>query len=1124
MAQSNLKQLHRKDYHVVWVCPGVALDPARLMLEEEHDRPVYDANYDDNTYICGTMEGHNVVLATNPPGMAGNVTAGRLAVPIFKTFPNVKMTMLIGIGGGVPSPTPADDTLKDIHLGDVVVGWPGDGKQAVVYYESGRLHSDKFEILGTIDRPDWVLLNALGILESYHKFGTTRFSEHLKRLDKHKQFAHPDLQQDKLFQPSYGHKEGKESCAECDDREMVYRNPRTREHQDQFIFHRGRIGTGNAIVVDANQRDLISERCGGLQCIEMSAAGVDASRNCLVIRGISDYCDTHKNGVWKHYAAAKAAVFGRELLRMITPRQVDDRYFMVPFGRNKGFVGRKSILDELLKIIPPSVEKEDCQRTVVEGLGGIGKTQIALEAAYRVGNKYLDCSVFWVPAINLTSFENAYREIGRLLQLPGIDDEKADVKLLVKTGLSQKSAGSWLLIIDNADDRELSSTTPVEDSKRSPESLADFLPFSREGSILCTTRNRKIASALGISKERIISVPDMDDAEATELLRKDLQDSQIADTKITKRLLSFLTNLPLAIKQASAYMVENRMVTVSDYLETCRSSDADLIEMLSEEFEDLHRYRDHAKNQNPVATTWLISFQSISQYDPQAADYLKFICFLAEKDIPLSLLPVASEVKMKKSISTLQAYAFIIERDISGTFDIHRLVRLVMQNWLQVNGKWNEWAINVIQQLAKVYPFPKHENKKIWMPYLPHGQAGLEIYSKITAKGDTSLIFNIAQSYFTLGKYNEAERLYQQTLELKEEVLGREHPSILGSINNLAEVLRSQGKYEEAEKINREILRLREKVLGRKHPDTLASMNNLANVLDNQGKYEKAEKIHREALRLNEEVLSKEHPSTLASMNNLANVLDNQGKYEEAEKIHREALRLNEEVLGREHPDTLDSMNNLANVLVRQEKYEEAEDMHRRGLELREEVLDRKNPDTLTSMNNLACVLDSQGKYEEAEKMHRETLELREEVLGRKHPDTVDSMNNLACVLDSQGKYEEAEKMHRETLELRKEVLGRKHPNTVDSINNLACVLDSQGKYKEAEEMYRQTLGLTEEVLGREHPDTLSSMNNLANVLDSQGKYEEANQILLQKLLFPEYTLFLLAIGLDGLLKERHSS
>lgn len=128
----------------------------------------------------------------------------------------------------------------------------------------------------------------------------------------------------------------------------------------------------------------------------------------------------------------------------------------MPFGRNKDFVGRESILAELLERILPGAEPDDCQRTAIEGLGGVGKTQIALEAAFRVREKHADCSVFWVPAVDVGSFENAYREIGRELKVKGIDEDKADVKALIKAALSRENAGRWLLIVDNADDVELS--------------------------------------------------------------------------------------------------------------------------------------------------------------------------------------------------------------------------------------------------------------------------------------------------------------------------------------------------------------------------------------------------------------------------------------------------------------------------------------------------------------------------------------------------------------------------------------------------------------------------------------------------------------------------------------------
>ncbi|KAI0864540.1 kinesin light chain 1 [Xylaria cubensis] len=693
-----------------------------------------------------------------------------------------------------------------------------------------------------------------------------------------------------------------------------------------------------------------------------------------------------------------------EIDRRLGLLRTRESHFMVPFGRNKNFVGRDAILESLLEKIPPSANKDDCQRTALEGLGGTGKTQVALEAACRVRKTHPDYSIFWVPAIDLTSFETAYREIGQLLQLPGIDDDKADVKTLVKTALSQESAGHWLLIIDNADDSELLSKT-----------LADYLPFSREGSILFTTRNHKTTAILDIERESIFAISEMNDGEATDLLRKGLRKEQLDSIESIQRLLSFLTNLPLAIKQASAFMASNTNVTVSKYLEFCESSDTDLIKILSKEFENRYRYKSHAKNQNPVATTWLISFDNISRYDPQAADFLKFMCFLAEKNIPVSLLPVTSKIEMKKAIGTLKAYAFIIERGTPEAFDIHRLIRLVMRNWLQQKGEWETRYANVVLRLTKEYPSPE--------------------------KNNTYLLFRIAKSYSMLGKYNKAERLYQQTLRLRKEVLGREHPDTLSSMNNLGNAFNNQGKYKEAEEIYRKTLELRKKVLGKMHPDTLGSMNNLGNALYNQRNYEKAEGIYRQTLELKKKVLGKEHSDILGSMKNLGNVLYNQGKYEEAEGIYRQTLELRKRVLGKEHPATLCSMKNLGNVLYNQGKYEEAEGIYRKTLELEQKVLGRKHPATLCSMYNLGKVLNSQGKYEEAEGIYRKTIELKKKVLGREHPDTLCSMYNLGNVLYNQWKDEEAKGIYRQTLELRKKVLGREHPDVLRSIESLASVL-----------------------------------------------------------------------------------
>jgi nucleoside phosphorylase len=293
------------------------------MLDEEHSIPPYDTHYDENTYICGTINGHAVVIATCPPGETGNVNAGRLTGAMFKTFPNIRMAVLVGIGGGIPRPPLSGDPLDDVRLGDVVVGWPGDGQPACVNYERGRSKVNGFEMLGTMQNPDWRLINALGILASNHELSRATFQDQLARMEKYKKFAYPGHEHDILFKASYHHVGDYGSgCHHCDLSNVIDRPPRSETHKNKLVFHRGRIATGNSVIQDGEQRDQIGARCDGALCIEMEAAGVDVNRRCLVVRGISDYADSHKNDTWRAYAAGTAAAFTRELLCVIRPDTV----------------------------------------------------------------------------------------------------------------------------------------------------------------------------------------------------------------------------------------------------------------------------------------------------------------------------------------------------------------------------------------------------------------------------------------------------------------------------------------------------------------------------------------------------------------------------------------------------------------------------------------------------------------------------------------------------------------------------------------------------------------------------------------------------------------------------------
>ncbi|KAL6407343.1 kinesin light chain [Ilyonectria robusta] len=759
---------------------------------------------------------------------------------------------------------------------------------------------------------------------------------------------------------------------------------------------------------------------------------------------------------------------------------VRKNHWVVPLSHNDYFVGRGKEISQLLAKISPGRNTSNCQKAVLEGLGGIGKTQMALEAAFQFRQKYQDCSVFWVPTMDLATFENAYRNIGRKLLVVGIDNDEADVKTLVKAALNHEDVGSWLLVVDNADDSDLLF---------GHTNLADYLPSGPHGSILFTTRNHDVVMKLGVSHMDVIAVGEMNQDESLALLKTHLKEDQLGDTESTTKLLEFLTHLPLAIRQASAYMARNRIST-TEYLNLCQASDEDTIDLLSRCFEDL---RPHEDRQNPVATTWLISFQHIVRHHPLAGDYLRFMCFLVEKDIPLSLLPLsARRTETVEAIGTLKAYAFVTQREGQDAYDIHRLVRLSMLNWLKQKGEHTEWATKVMRRLENVFPYPEHDNKDEWMRYLPHALRVLGSGSvSPNDDGKRRLRHNVACSNYLLGNYKTAEQLFRLTFML---LLGEPlevNDFTLSTMASLAHVLFRQGDYGGAEQLYQQALALQATVFGKDDPVTLNIMEGIANVLDHQGSYQEAGKLYQEILVLRTKALGTEHPETLIAMHNIANTRLNQGSYGESERLYRQTLALSMKVLGIEHHRTIDTMIGLASVLQKQGSYEEAEQLSQQTLVLQTKALGTEHPETLNAMQNLANSRFTQGSYGEAKRLYRQTLALRTKVLGAEHPHTLDTMRGISNILLLQGSYDEAQQGYRQILALQVKALGAENPNALITMSCLAEALYKQESFTKAEELYQQTLALQTKILGAEHPDTLHTVHRLGLVRRDQGNHKK---------------------------------
>jgi len=761
---------------------------------------------------------------------------------------------------------------------------------------------------------------------------------------------------------------------------------------------------------------------------------------------------------------------------------------IVPFERNPRFTGRES---DLMKLKESLFIGDQTTKVAIMGLGGVGKTQLALELAYRLRIKDKNCSIIWIPAINRESLEQAYLDVAKQLGIIGCREDKEDVKRLVQDHLGKESAGKWLLVFDNADDIDMWIGKSEQGSSR----LIEYLPKSKRGSIIFTTRDRK--TAVKLAHQNIVEVGEMNETVATELLQKCLFNKDLVNNRLdTTTLLNELTYLPLAIVQAAAYISENGLA-LADYLSLLAEQEEDVVDLLSEEFEDDWRYRNV---KNPVAVTWLISFDQIRHRDPLAAEYLSFMACVNPKNVPQSLLPPGQSRKKEiDAIGTLNAYSFIAKRPGELAIDVHRLVHLATRNWLRKEKLLARWTSGAIARLAEMLADIGHENKVIWRTYLPHARYALEL-DLVDEYGEDRV--NLGWRYGICldydGRYNEADISFEQVMKTCRRVLGKEHPSTLTSMANLASTYSHQGRWKEAEELEVQVMETRKRVLGAEHPDTLTSMTNLASTYRDQGRWKEAEELQAKELKICSRVLGAEHPDTLTSIANLALTYKNQGRWKEAEELQAKELKICSRVLGAEHPSTLTSMANLASTYSHQGRWKEAEELEVQVMETRKRVFKAEHPSILSSMANLASTYRNQGRWKEAEELEVQVMEMRKRVLGAEHPSTLTSIANLASTYNDQGRWKEAEELEVQVAEIRKRVLGAEHPFTLTSISNLASTYRDQGRWKEAEELEVQVMEIRKRVLGAEHPDTLTSMANLASTYRNQGRWKEAEELEVQ--------------------------
>ncbi|MGG4495611.1 tetratricopeptide repeat protein [Brevibacillus reuszeri] len=669
---------------------------------------------------------------------------------------------------------------------------------------------------------------------------------------------------------------------------------------------------------------------------------------------------------------------------------------------------------------------------------------------------------------------DGYRDFAYKMGL--IESNIEDSEIIIASINSWTSQNrKWLFIFDNAE---------------TLEQIYDYLPINPQGHIIITSRNMNW-NEFG----EVLEIDVFSEVEAPVFMRKrtNLQDESGLDT-----LLAALGHLPLALEQASAYIINN-CISYDEYKD------------LFDEFriEILKKYPPLKYNYS-VATTWIISVEKI--YDESSRQLLDILAFLYADSVDIQFFTTLSEhlgaplsekvnnvLEFNDIIYRLKEYSLI--KYSSNIISIHRLLQEVIQMSTD-SKKWISFLVNLVYDHLD-YDF---ENKKSWMTYKDMVD---QIYSianhgnrhKIEI-GKVSFLYHQLGSFFNLvlNDFIRAESMYLEALKIREEVLGIYSKETIITKNNLAGLYRDQGRYAEAEELYLSSIPICEAVFGGKSKLLLTLKDNLAQLYQTLGEYEKARKLYIEVIDIKTSFYKSESPFVATSMGNFAVLLTELGEFEQAESLLVELLEIKGNINGTQNEQIASILDALANVYTKLGSYDLAEKYFKDSLYIRSNIFTSEHSDVAISLNNLATLYMEMHRFDEAEPLLYKALDISERIISIDPCEIATTYNNLGMVLSRTGKYETAKKMLEKSINLRKKHLEEEHIDFSASYSNLGDLYMSLEEYDLAEPFFKDALKIRKKILGIKHPETIDSVNNLGLLYNAQMKFDKAEPLLVQAL------------------------
>ena len=714
--------------------------------------------------------------------------------------------------------------------------------------------------------------------------------------------------------------------------------------------------------------------------------------------------------------------------------------------------GREGLLAELDARLTSTQGRRGPRLVALCGLGGAGKTSVAIEYAHR---HLAEVAVCWqFPAEDPAVLAAEFAVLAAQLGARDLVDPR-DPVASVHAVLARQEAG-WLLVFDNAPDRT---------------SMEPFVPPAGPGRVLITTQNQHWPPG------QALDVPVLDPEVAADFLVNRTGDP---DRAAARELAVRLGGLPLALEQAGAYM-QATGTALARYLPMFRNRQADLLAR-----------GQAAGHPADVGATLGLALSRLADQDQSAVGLMRLLAFLAPEPVPLTLLLTAEQpddligpevadviepllgdpVAVGAAIIALRRYSLIAPAG-HGLVLVHRLVRAITRAQLTADlaAQWEQAAAVLVEAAAPTDP----ELPAAWpvsAVLLPHAQAVLDL----TSGG----LRRITQSLGESGSYSAARDLCRLVADAKSDAYGPEYPDTLIARHDLARWAGVAGDAAGARDQFAALLPIRERVLGPEHPDTLTTRHNLAFWTGHAGDAAGARDHLAALLPIRERVLGPEHPDTLTTRHNLAYFTGETGDAAGARDHLAALLPIRERIQGPEHPHTLIARISLARWTGEAGDAAGARDRLAALLPIYERILGPEHPDTLNTRHNLAYWTGPAGDAAGARDQFAALLPIRERILGREHPHTLTTRHQLAYWTGAAGDAAGARDQLAALLPIRKRVLGPDHPGTLIARHDLARWTGEAGDAARARDQFVGLLAIYEQILGREHPHTLTTRHQLA--------------------------------------------